>query len=70
MKITKLETIHLTDFPHMLFVAVHTDEGLVGYSDTFYMPDALRGYIHGFAAPPVSYTHLDVYKRQTQFSSA
>lgn len=27
----------------MLFVAVHTDEGLVGYSDTFYMPDALRG---------------------------
>lgn len=51
MKITKIETIHLTDFPHMLFVAIYTDEGLVGYSDTFYMPDALRGYLHGFAAP-------------------
>lgn len=51
MKITKLETIHLTDFPHILFLAIHTDEGLVGYSDTFYMPDALRGYLHGFAAP-------------------
>src|SRR5207244_9407783 len=51
MKITKIETIHLTDFPHILFVGVHTDEGLIGWSDTFYMPDALRGYIHQFAAP-------------------
>lgn len=51
MKIIKIETIHLADFPHMLVVAIHTDEGLVGYSDTFYMPDALRGYLHGFAAP-------------------
>ena len=51
MKITKLETIHLADFPHILFVAIHTDEGLVGYSDTFYMPEAVRGYLHNFAAP-------------------
>ena len=51
MKITKLETIHLGDHPHILFVAVHTDEGLVGYGDTFYMSDAVRGYIHQFAAP-------------------
>ena len=51
MKITKLETIHLADFPHILFVAVHTDEGLTGYSDTFYMPEAVRGYLHNFAAP-------------------
>ncbi len=51
MKLTKIETIHLADYPHILFIAVHTDEGLVGYSDTFYMPDAVRGYIHRFAAP-------------------
>ena len=51
MKISKLETIHLSDFPHILILAVHTDEGLVGYSDTFYMPEAVRGYIHNFAAP-------------------
>lgn len=50
MKITKLETIHLADYPNILFVAVHTDEGLIGYSDTFYMPDALRGYIHQYAS--------------------
>ena len=51
MKISKIETIHLPDFPHILFVAVHTDEGLVGYSDTFYMTESVRGYIHEFAAP-------------------
>lgn len=51
MKITKFETIHLEDFPFILFVAVHTDEGLVGYGDTFYMPGAVREYIHEFAAP-------------------
>ncbi len=51
MKITKIETIHVEDYPHILFVAVHTDEGLVGYGDTFYMTDALRGYVHQFAAP-------------------
>ena len=51
MRITKIETIHLADFPHILFVGVHTDEGLVGWADTYYMTDALRGYIHQFAAP-------------------
>ncbi len=51
MKITALETIHLPEYPSILFVAVHTDAGLVGYSDTCYMPDAIAGFIHGFAAP-------------------
>jgi L-alanine-DL-glutamate epimerase-like enolase superfamily enzyme len=51
VKITKLETIVLGDYPNILFVAVHTDEGLVGWGDTFYMSDAVRGYIHNFAAP-------------------
>ncbi len=51
MKITKIETVHLGDYPHILFIGVHTDEGLVGWGDTYYMTDAVRGYIHGFAAP-------------------
>jgi galactonate dehydratase len=51
MRITQLETIYLDDYPNILFVGVHTDEGLTGWSDTFYMPQALRGYIHDFAAP-------------------
>jgi len=51
MKITSLETIFLPEYPSFLFVAVHTDAGLTGYADTCYMPDAVAGYIHGFAAP-------------------
>ena len=51
MKITALETIHLPEYPSILFVGVHTDAGLSGWSDTCYMPDAIAGFIHGFAAP-------------------
>lgn len=51
MKITKIETIHLKEYPQTLFVGVHTDEGLVGWADTFYMTEALTGFIHDFAAP-------------------
>jgi L-alanine-DL-glutamate epimerase-like enolase superfamily enzyme len=51
LKLTKIETIHVEDYPHILFVGLHTDEGLVGWADTFYMTDAVRGFIHQFAAP-------------------
>src|SRR4051812_24238488 len=51
MKITKIETVHLEDYPRNLFVVIHTDEGLIGHADTFYMTNAVRGYIHEFAAP-------------------
>src|SRR5918998_1129639 len=51
MKITRIETVHLEDYPHILFVGVHTDEGLVGWGDTYYMTDAVAGYVHQFAAP-------------------
>jgi galactonate dehydratase len=51
MQIASVETIHLPDYPSILFVAVHTDAGLTGYADTCYAPDAVAGYIHNFAAP-------------------
>src|SRR5262249_46192984 len=51
MKIARLETIHLPDYPSILFVAVHTDAGLTGHADTCYMPEAVAGYVHQFAAP-------------------
>ncbi len=51
MKLTKIETIHLGDHPRLLFVVLHTDEGLVGHADTYYMADAVRGYLHEFVAP-------------------
>jgi L-alanine-DL-glutamate epimerase-like enolase superfamily enzyme len=51
MKITRIETIFLPDHPSILFVGVHTDAGLSGYADTCYMPEAVAGYLHQFAAP-------------------
>jgi len=51
MKITSLETVQLPDYPSLLFLAVHTDAGFVGCADTCYVPDAVAGYIHKFAAP-------------------
>lgn len=51
MRITALETIQLGAFPHLIFIRVHTDEGLVGTSDTYYTTDAVRGFVHQHAAP-------------------
>jgi len=51
MKIARIETIHVPEYPSLLFVAVHTDSGLTGWADTCYMPDAMAGFIHQFAAP-------------------
>jgi len=51
MKITKIDTIQVKDFPYLIFVQVHTDEGFIGVSDTYYATDAIRGYIHQWAAP-------------------
>jgi L-alanine-DL-glutamate epimerase-like enolase superfamily enzyme len=51
MKISALETIQLPDYPSILFVLVHTDEGLTGCADTCYAAESVAGYIHGFAAP-------------------
>jgi L-alanine-DL-glutamate epimerase-like enolase superfamily enzyme len=51
MRLTRIETIHLAEHATLLFVRLHTDEGLVGHGETKYAPDALRGFIHNYAAP-------------------
>ncbi len=51
MKITRIETIQLADTPFVLYVRVHTDEGLIGTGDTFMSAEGIAGYIHGRAAP-------------------
>lgn len=51
MKVTAIETIRIEEFPNLLWVQVHTDEGLVGLGETFYGPDSAEGHIHGIIAP-------------------
>ena len=50
MKITALETIWLEEFPNLLWVQVHTDEGLVGLGETFFGPKAAAAFVHESAA--------------------
>jgi len=51
MKITGVETIRITERPNLLWVRVHTDEGLVGLGETFFMAETVEAYIHEFVAP-------------------
>lgn len=51
MRITRIETVHLKEHATLLFVRVHTDEGLIGHGETKYAIDALHGFIHQYAAP-------------------
>jgi L-alanine-DL-glutamate epimerase-like enolase superfamily enzyme len=51
MKITGIETIRLSEFPNLLWLHIHTDQGLTGLGETFFGPRAVEAYIHETAAP-------------------
>lgn len=53
MKITNLETIRIEERPNLLWIHVHTDEGLVGLGETFFGAKAVEAYIHETVAPIV-----------------
>ncbi len=54
MKISRIETIRIDERPNLLWVRVHTDEGLVGLGETFFMAETVETYIHEFVAPRVT----------------
>jgi galactonate dehydratase len=51
VKVTKLETIRLDEFANIIWVRVHTDEGIVGVGETFFGAKAVEAYIHETVAP-------------------
>jgi galactonate dehydratase len=51
MRITRIDTLRLEEFPNLLFVHVHTDEGLVGLGETFFGAQAVEAYVHESVAP-------------------
>ncbi len=51
MKITAIETIRLGEFPNLLWLHVHTDQGLIGLGETFMGPRAVEAHIHETVAP-------------------
>jgi len=51
MKITRLETVRIAEFPQLLWFYAHTDEGLRGLGETFFSPSAVEAYLHDDLAP-------------------
>jgi galactonate dehydratase len=51
MKITGLETIQLPHLNNILWLRIHTDEGLIGLGETFRGADAVATYLHSDVAP-------------------
>ncbi|MCH7734188.1 MAG: mandelate racemase/muconate lactonizing enzyme family protein [Chloroflexi bacterium] len=51
MKITKIETVRVGEFFHVLWVRVHTDAGHIGLGETWYLPRAVSAVIHDVYSP-------------------
>src|SRR5918998_2690817 len=51
VQVVQVDTLRLGEFPNILFVLVHTDEGLVGLGETFFGAQAVEAYVHETAAP-------------------
>jgi len=51
MKVTAVESIRLDEYPNIIWIQVHTDEGLVGLGETFMGAQAVEAYIHETIAP-------------------
>lgn len=51
MKITKIVTTRARAFANLLWVEIHTDEGMVGLGETFRGAEAVEAYIHSIVAP-------------------
>lgn len=53
MKITSLETVRLAEFANLIWVRLHTDEGLVGLGETCMGAAAVEAYLHETVAPKI-----------------
>jgi galactonate dehydratase len=51
VKVVKVETVRLDEFPNIVHVRVHTDEALVGLGETFFGARAVAAWVHETAAP-------------------
>jgi L-alanine-DL-glutamate epimerase-like enolase superfamily enzyme len=49
--VTAVETLRLTDYGNLLWVKVHTDDGIHGLGETFMWPTSVEAHIHDTLAP-------------------
>jgi L-alanine-DL-glutamate epimerase-like enolase superfamily enzyme len=53
MKITALETVRIEEFSNLLWVLVHTDQGVSGLGETAMFPAPVESYVHEHLAAQV-----------------
>src|SRR5918995_5094677 len=53
MKINRLETLRRPEFPNLVWLRVHTDQGVVGLGETSYAAQSVEAYLHEYVAPRV-----------------
>ena len=53
MKITALETIRIAEGPNLIWVQVHTDQGLIGLGETIFGAGSVEAHVHDTIAPQV-----------------
>ncbi len=51
MKIVRLDTIQLAEFPSLLWLRLHADTDIVGTGETFFAPTPVAAYLHDNVAP-------------------
>jgi len=77
MKVTRIETTQLENNAGLLLCRVHTDEGIVGCGESYYIPRAVAAVIHDWMAPRLlGADALDIeshwrflYERATNFGA-
>lgn len=53
MRITALETVRVAEHPNLIWLHVHTDEGITGLGETFFGASTVEAHVHDYIAPRV-----------------
>jgi L-alanine-DL-glutamate epimerase-like enolase superfamily enzyme len=67
MKVSAVETIQLAEFSNVVWVRIHTDQGLIGLGETFFGADTVAAYVHETVAPYLlgkDPLQIDLHSRQ------
>ena len=51
VRITAIETVRVEEFANLLWLRVHTDDGVSGLGETFMMAATVEAYVHEVVAP-------------------